>query len=80
MNQNKPPSLEYHNIKGVQRTRLIQERKKLKLSQKELAQSIGCSPSTISHLESGRTKPGLEISLALQEFFKVDYEEIFPDL
>ncbi len=67
MKKAKQPSLEYHNIKGPKRTRLIQERKKKKLSQKELAKIIGCSEATISHLENGRMKPGLEISLALQE-------------
>lgn len=80
MNKSKPPSLEYHSIKGPKRIRLIQERKKKKLSQKDLAKIIGCSEATISNLENGRMKPGLEISLALQEIFNVEYEEIFPDL
>ncbi|MFC4661698.1 helix-turn-helix transcriptional regulator [Oceanobacillus aidingensis] len=80
MKKSKPPSLEYHSIKGPKRTRLIQERKKKKLSQKELAKIIGCSEATISYLENGRMKPGLEISLSLQEIFDLNYEEIFPDL
>jgi len=80
MKKSKPPSFEYHNTKGLKRTRLIQERKNKKLSQKELTKIIGCSEATISHLENGRMKPGLEISLSLQEIFDLDYEEIFPDL
>lgn len=80
MKKSKLPSLEYHSIKGPKRTRLIQERKKKKLSQKELAKIIGCSEATISYLENGRLKPGLEISLTLQEIFNVEFEEIFPDL
>lgn len=76
----KPSSLEYHSLKGAKRTRLIQERKKLGLTQKELAKKLGCSVSTIAHLESGRMKPGLEISMKLEQLFGQPYEIIFPDL
>lgn len=76
------PSIEWHNVKfkGPKRVRLIQERKKRNLTQKELASIIGVSASTITHLENGRTKPGLELSLRLQELFELPYEILFPDL
>lgn len=80
MNQTKPSSLEFHSIKGPKRTRLIEERKKKKLTQKELAKELGVSASLIGFIENGRTKPGLELSLALQEYFGLDYEDLFPDL
>lgn len=74
-----PPSLEWQNIKGSKRSRLIQERKKRNLTQKELASIIGVSPSTISFLENGRMNPGLEVSIGLQELFNLEYETLFPE-
>lgn len=83
MNSNKklPPSLDWHNtkIKGAKRTRLIEERKKKSLTQKALAEKIGVSAATINHLENGRTKPSLMVSMSLQECFGLDDEILFPD-
>lgn len=75
-----PPSLELHGIKGAKRERLISERKKHKLTQKELAEIVGVSKSTIGFLETGRSKPGFELSIALEEFFGISFEILFPDL
>lgn len=76
----KAPSQEWSNIKGVKRERLILERKKRKLKQAELAALIGVSTSTISHLENGRMKPSLDVTLALQELFNLPFEVLFPEL
>lgn len=71
---------EYRNIKGAKRQRLIEERKKAGLTQTQLAKKMGCSTATISHLELGRVKPGLEVSLGLEDIFKQPFEILFPDL
>lgn len=73
-------SSEHRNLKGAKRERLIAERKRLGLTQTQLAEKLGCSTATISHLELGRMKPGLEISLGLETIFKQSYETLFPDL
>ncbi|MEV9640470.1 helix-turn-helix transcriptional regulator [Mammaliicoccus sciuri] len=75
-----PSSLEWHNVKGAKRERLILERQKRKLTQKELAEKIGVSKSTIGFLETGRSKPGFDVSMALVEFFGIEFEILFPDL
>ncbi|WP_081412672.1 helix-turn-helix transcriptional regulator [Fictibacillus gelatini] len=76
----KVPSLEWNNIKGVKRERLILERKKKGLTQGELAKLLSVSTSTISHLENGRIKPSLEVESGLLEIFNVPFEKLFPDL
>ncbi len=40
-----------------------------KLSQQELSEKLGVSKSTISHIISGRNKPGLEMIQAIHEQF-----------
>lgn len=73
-------SSEYRNLKGARRERLIAERKKVGLTQTQVAEKLGCSTATISHLELGRLKPGVEISLGLEQLFEQPYEILFPDL
>jgi putative transcriptional regulator len=79
-NKTKAPSQEWSNIKGVKRDRLTLERKKRKLTQGELADLMGVSTATISHLENGRMQPSLELSLELPNFFNLSFETLFPDL
>ncbi|USK71731.1 helix-turn-helix transcriptional regulator [Peribacillus asahii] len=76
----KTSSQELGNIKGVKRERLILERKKRKLTQGQLGELLGVKAALISHLENGRVKPSLEITLGLQEIFKLPFEILFPDL
>jgi len=57
----KSPSMEWRNIKGLKRNRLILERKRKGLTQGELAKLLGVSTSVVSHLENGRVKPSLEV-------------------
>ena len=73
-------SSEYRNVKGSKRERLIAERKRAGLTQTQLAKKLGCSTATISHLELGRVKPGLDISLGLESYFQQPFEILFPDL
>lgn len=79
-NSKLPISSEYRNLKGPRRERLIVERKKIGLTQAQLAEKIGCSTATISHLELGRMKPGLDVSLCLEILFEQPFEVLFPDL
>ncbi len=53
--------MEWRNIKGLKRNRLILERKRKGLTQGELAKLLGVSTSVVSHLENGRVKPSLEV-------------------
>lgn len=73
-------SMKYRNLKGSKRERLIAERKRAGLTQTQLAKKLGCSTTTISHLELGRIKPGLDISLGLESYFQQPFEILFPDL
>lgn len=43
--------------------------KHYRISQFELSEKLGVSKSTVSHLLSGRNKPGLEIIIAVMECF-----------
>lgn len=47
-----------------------------KLSQKELANSLGVSNKTISHWESGYSQPPLEFIVKLKKLLNVCYEDI----
>lgn len=74
------PSQEFKNLKGPKRSCLIQERKKNRLTQQQLGELVGCSGSTISHLESGRMNPNFDISLQLEIVLKTAFNDLFPDL
>jgi putative transcriptional regulator len=52
-------------------------RSKRKLSQQELADSIGVSRKTISTVETGRFTPSVVIALKLANFFELPVEKIF---
>lgn len=52
-------------------------RSKRKLSQQELADSIGVSRKTISTVETGRFTPSVVIALKLSDFFELPVEKIF---
>ena len=48
-----------------------------RLSQEDLAKSIGVSRKTISTIEVGRFIPSTVIALKIAEFFKVPVESVF---
>ncbi|MGM7634209.1 helix-turn-helix transcriptional regulator [Bacillus sp. Hm123] len=75
----KTSSQELCNVKSAKLDRLIFERKKRGMSQADVANVISVSVSTISHLENGRQKPSLEVSLGLQKLFSLPYEILFPN-
>lgn len=51
-------------------SRLQEQRKLLKLSQKEVAQAIGVSPSVVSNYESGERTPSVECLMALAGLYR----------
>ncbi|EAW9499893.1 helix-turn-helix transcriptional regulator [Salmonella enterica] len=55
----------------------------LRLTQKDLANAIGCTPSSIGHYESGRRVPSVDICHLITDSLskhgiKISIEEIFP--
>lgn len=74
------PSDEFRNVKGVKRERMIAERKARQLTQAQLGKLVGCSTAMINAIESGRVKPGLEVSLQLEVVLETSFFELFPDL
>ncbi|PQL91060.1 helix-turn-helix transcriptional regulator [Apibacter adventoris] len=57
--------------------KLIQLRRKKRISQKEVAESIGVSQSTLCDWESGKRNPKVESLFKLAEYFKVDIKELY---
>ncbi|HHR6128557.1 TPA: helix-turn-helix transcriptional regulator [Providencia alcalifaciens] len=58
-------------------------RKKLGLTQTDLAKELGCTKGNISHYENGRRKADLEVCRQLVSFFNnkginVTIDDIFP--
>ena len=56
-------------------------RKRIRLSQQELAFLLGCERrEKIARIERFSRKPNLEVALASEVIFEVPIREIFPDL
>lgn len=73
------PSQELKNLKGPKRERLIAERKSRGYTQAQLGKLVGCSATMISAIESGRTKPGLDVSIQLELVLETSLFELFPE-
>ena len=52
-------------------SRLTEQRKLKKLSQKEVAVELGVSQALLSHYENGIREPGLDFVVRASEFFNV---------
>lgn len=46
------------------------------ISQRDLATSVGLSPGTVGHYESGNRKPSLENALKIANYFNMSVEQI----
>ncbi len=57
-------------------TWLMQRRKALGLTRKELARGVGCSPVTIYKIESGQRRPSRQIADLLAEFLGVPSDQL----
>ena len=53
-------------------------RKKLGLSQQQLAEQIGVKRSTIAMIETGKIMPSLRTALRLSRTLGIPVEELFP--
>tara|TARA_B100000242_G_scaffold131771_1_gene93359 strand:+ start:668 stop:865 length:198 start_codon:yes stop_codon:yes gene_type:complete len=52
-------------------------RNELKISQKDLAQSLSVSRQTINAIETGKFDPSLKLTIKITRFFNKSLEEIF---
>ena len=52
-------------------------RNELKISQKDLAESLNVSRQTINAIETGKFDPSLTLTIKITRFFKNSLEEIF---
>lgn len=52
-------------------------RKKLKLNQSELANMVGVSRQTISHIENNTFSPSAKLALLISIAFDVQFEKLF---
>lgn len=59
---------------------LIDKRKKLKLSQEDVAIKLNTSQQLISFIEQGKRNPSLIIAKGLEELYKTPMEELFSDI
>ena len=52
-------------------------RNEMKISQKDLAESLSVSRQTINAIENGKFDPSLTLTIKITRFFNKDLEEIF---
>ena len=52
-------------------------RNEMKISQKNLAESLNVSRQTINSIETGKFDPSLTLTIKIIRFFKKDIQEIF---
>ncbi len=52
-------------------------RNEMKISQKDLAESLSVSRQTINSIENGKFDPSLTLTIKITRFFNKDLEEIF---
>jgi|TARA_B000000532_G_scaffold30786_1_gene21023 putative transcriptional regulator len=52
-------------------------RNELKISQKDLAESLNVSRQTINAIETGKFDPSLTLTIKITRFFNKNLEEIF---
>jgi len=64
----------------MERKKLLQLRKQHKLTQQELADSLGISTVYVRKLEKGVVNPGRETLIKYEKFFNEDMKNMFPDL
>ena len=54
-----------------------QLRNEMKISQKDLAESLNVSRQTINSIETGKFDPSLALTIKITRFFNKNLEEIF---
>ena len=63
----------------MRRKWLTEERKKLGLSQREIAPAAGISAPSYCSIETGKTNPRIEHAKKLAEILKVDFLKFYED-
>lgn len=58
----------------------FKELRKLKGTQKKVAQELGITETHLRELENGRSVPGTKLFLKIEYYLEAPSEEIFPDL
>lgn len=64
-------------LEAPRKTNLKVLRAKYSITQKELAEKLDVSPSTISMIESGENAPSLELAYKISSLFGKTIEEVF---
>ena len=59
------------------KNKIKQLRNELKISQKDLAESLSVSRQTINAIETGKFDPSLTLTIKITRFFNKSLEEIF---
>ncbi|WP_397537816.1 helix-turn-helix transcriptional regulator [Rummeliibacillus pycnus] len=62
------------------RKKLIEQRKKLGLTQVELSKKINISEVYVRKLESGTRNPSVPLMVKFEQFYDVSMKELFPDV
>lgn len=64
----------------MKRNNLIAFRKKVDLTQKQVADALDISEVYVRKIENGNANPGRTTMLKFEVFFGIDSRELFPDL
>lgn len=64
----------------MERTLLLQLRKKHRLTQQKLAKELNISTVYVRKLEKGVVNPGRETLIKYENYFGVDMKDMFPDI
>lgn len=59
------------------RINMIKRRKKLGLTQKEVAKCVGIARTTYTNIELGDKNPSLQVALRIKEALKTEDDDIF---
>ena len=71
--------MDYQKYKGMPNT-LREHRKRLGMTQKQVAELLETDSDWISHWERGDALPSLVSAFKLSKLYKVSVHELFPDL
>ncbi|WP_034757855.1 helix-turn-helix transcriptional regulator [Rossellomorea vietnamensis] len=64
----------------MKRRKLIELRKQMNLTQRQVAESLGISEVYVRKIEKGDSHPGRETMVKFQKFYQYELTELFPDI
>lgn len=64
----------------MKRTQLIEQRKKLNLTQRQVAEALGISEVYVRKIENSDAHPGRTTMLKFEKLYNQDSKNLFPDL